>query len=103
MSQRGGTGYARDRNIWIKSCKESSVREIEIHTLLGSMIDDAKVGDGDEGNLKKTSKQLRKERDDENEVRALLEKMQQNLDEAHTKASEFERRLCQELEEWTYS
>ena len=33
----------------------------------------------------------------------LLEEMQQNLDEAHARASETERRLCHELEDYTYS
>ena len=67
------------------------------------MADDAKVEDGDKGRLRKTLKQLRKERDEENEVRALLEEMQQNLDEAHARASETERRLCQELEDYMCS
>ena len=38
-------------------------------------------------------KQLRKGRDEENEARALLEEMPQNLDEAHAGASETEQRL----------
>ena len=48
-------------------------------------------------------KQLREERDEENEARALLEEMQRNLDEAHARPCETERRLYQELEEYMYS
>ena len=43
----------------------------------------------------KPLKQLRKEKDEENEARALLEEMQQN--------SETEQRLYRELEEYMYS
>ena len=54
----------------------------------GSMADDAKAEDGDKGRLRKTLQQLRKDRDEENEARALLKEMQQNFDEAHAGASE---------------
>ena len=67
------------------------------------MADDAKVEDGDKGRLRKILKQLRKERDEENEARSLLEEKQQNLDEAHAKASETEQRLYLELEEYMFS
>ena len=53
--------------------------------------------------LRKTLKQLRKERDEENHARALLEEMQQNLDEAHARASETEQRLHRKLEKYMYS
>ena len=53
--------------------------------------------------LKDTLKKLRKEREEENEARALLEEMQQNLEEAHARASETERKLYRELGEYTHS
>ena len=79
-----------------------------------SMADDAKVEDGDRGRLKKTFKQLRKERDEENEVGAFLEEMEQNLDEAHARAPKLSedcarssRNTCtrgtEKLEDQTYS
>ena len=66
------------------------------------MADNANVEDGDNRRFRETLKQLRKERDEENEARALLEEMQQNL-EAHARASETERILCLEHEDYMYS
>ena len=51
-----------------------------------SMADDAKVEDVDKGRLRKTLKQLRKEREEENAAQQLLEVMQQHVDEAHARA-----------------
>ena len=48
-------------------------------------------------------KKLRKEREEENEARTFLEKMQQNLEEAHARASETDRKLCRELGEYIQS
>ena len=75
-------------------------RNRDIHYV--GKYDDAKVEDGDKGRLRKALKQLRKDRDEEGAARELLEEMQQNVDEAHARASESERRLCQELEEFMY-
>ena len=69
------------KNTWHNSCKEGSKRETVIYTLPESMADEATVEDGDRGRLRKTLKQLRKERDEANEALAFLEEMQQNLDE----------------------
>ena len=43
--------------------------------------------------LKEVLKQLHKERDEEDVARALIEEMQQHLDEAHARACETERKL----------
>ena len=42
-----GTLAKEKKNTWAEGCKESSRRETEIHTVLESMADDAKVEDGD--------------------------------------------------------
>ena len=76
------------KNTWHKSCKESAKRETELYKMLESSTYDAKAEDNARSKLKNTLKQLCKERDAENEARALLEEMQQNLDEAHARASE---------------
>ena len=55
---------------------------------MGSLTDDAKAEDGDRGRIKKTLKQLRNEENEQCEARALLEAMQKNVDEAHSRASE---------------
>ena len=98
-----GTLVKEKENTWAKGCKERSKRGTEIYTMSESMADGAKVEEGDKGRLRKTSKRLRTERDEENEARALPEEVQQNLGEAHARASETERRLCQELENYMYS
>ena len=71
------------------------------------MIEIASIDDRQEDKersmLKNTLKKLRKEREDESEARALLEEMQQILEEAHARASEVERKLCRELGEYTQS
>ena len=59
------------------------------------MADDAKIEDGDNGRLRKTLKLFRKERGEESAARELLDEMQQNVDEAHARVRETERRLCQ--------
>ena len=74
-----GTIVKEKKSTLMKSCKESSKRDTEMHTMSESVVGDAKVEDGDKGRLRKTLEQLRKERDEENEVRAFLEEMQQNL------------------------
>ena len=63
------------------------------------VADDSKVEDCDKGRPRKTLKQLRKETGEEHEARALLEAMQQNVNEAYARASETEQRLCRELVE----
>ena len=63
------------------------------------MAEDARVEDGDMSRLGKALKQLRKDRDEENATRELLEEMQQNVDDTQERASESERNLCRELEE----
>ena len=58
-----------------------------------SLADDAKVEDVDRGRLRKTLKQLRKQKDQEKEGCALLEALHHNVDEAHVRASETEQWL----------
>ena len=91
------------KNTWAKSCKESSKRKTGINAMSEGMADDVKIEDSDKGRLRKALKQHRKDRDEENAARELLEEMQQNVDDAHARSSESERRLCQELEEFMYS
>ena len=50
--------------------------------------------------LKDVLKQLQKEREEEYEARALFEGVQQDLEEAHARASENERKLCRVLGEY---
>ena len=90
------------KSTWVKSCKENSKRETEICAISEGMAEDATVEDGDKSRLRRALKQLRKDRDKENAVREFLEEMQQNVDEAHARASESERSLCRELEEDMY-
>ena len=61
-----GTLVKEKRNTGAKSCKESSKCETEIYIVSERMADDDKVEDCDKGRLRKTLKQLRKERDEEN-------------------------------------
>ena len=77
---RGGTGYGRERKVKHLDQKlQGKFEKRNRHTMSKSVVDDAKVEVGDKGRLRKTLEQLRKERDEENEVRAFLEEMQQNL------------------------
>ena len=91
------------KHTWVKSCWESAKRETEMFKVAESMADDAKDKDGDRGRPRKTLKQLRKEKDEDNEARALQEEMQQNFDAARAMASETEQGLYRELEEDMYS
>ena len=71
--------------------------------MIESSGNDAKAEDGERRRLTRNLKQLRQEEDEEDEARALLENMQQNVDEAHAKASETKRRFYREIEEDLYS
>ena len=59
--------------------------------------------DKERSRLKDVVKQLRKESEEENQARVLLEEIQQNFDEAHARASETEQELCRELGEYMHS
>ena len=91
------------KNTWAKSCKESAKRETEIFKLMVSLADDATVEDGDRGRIKKTLKQLRKEENEEYEARALLEAVQQTVNEAYARDSENNLELYRELKKYMYS
>ena len=84
-------------HIWNKCCKESVKRESEFYKTMEIAAIDERQEDKERSMLKDTLKKLRKEREDENEAPALLEEMQQNLEEAHARGSENERKLCREL------
>ena len=87
---------------WVKSCKESSKRETEIYAISEGMAEDTKFEDGDKSRLRKALKQHRKDRHEGNAARELLEEMQQNVGEAHARASESEKSLWKELKEYMY-
>ena len=76
-----------------KSCKESAKRESELF----KMVEPAAIDEGKrtkkEACFKDISKQRQQEREEEHEARALIEEMQQNLEEARAKDSETERKL----------
>ena len=68
------------------------------------MTENEKAEDGDKSRLRKALKQLRKDKEEEKgAARELLEEMQQNVNEAQERASESERSLCWELEDYLYS
>ena len=64
---------------------------------------DERQEDKERSMLKDVLKQLRKEREEEDEARALIEEMRQNLEEAHPRASETERKLCLKFGEYMHS
>ena len=70
--------------------------------MLESAANDAKIEDNARNRIGQTLKQLRKE-EDVGEARALLEDMQQTVDEAEAKAFDTERRLYREIEEYMCS
>ena len=43
----------KKKNTWVKSCKESATREMQIFKMVESLADDAKVEDGDRGRIGK--------------------------------------------------
>ena len=61
---------------------------------------DEKQEDEERHNINKLFKQLRKERKEEDEARALLEEMQKNLEEAQAKASATELKLSGRYDEY---
>ena len=64
---------------------------------------DERQEDKERSMLKDVLKQLREEREEEHEARALNEEMQQNWEEARARASETERKLCRVLEDYIHS
>ena len=64
---------------------------------------DERQEDKERSMLKDVLKQLREEREEEHEARALNEEMQQNLEVAHARASETARKLCRVLGDYIHS
>ena len=83
---------------WNESCKESAIRETELYKVMEIATEDEKQEDTGR-NIKKTLKHLRKEEEQADEVRTLLDDMQQNVDEAEATVTETRRRLCREINE----
>ena len=63
-----GSALKEKKHTWSKSCKESAKGETEFFKMLESSANDAKTEDNERSRLKNTLKQLRKERDEENEA-----------------------------------
>ena len=89
-----GSALKEKTHTWNKSRKESAKRETELFKIKEIVANDEKQEDK-ESRLKDTLNKLRKERVEENEARALLQEMQRNLDEAHARSSETERKCAE--------
>ena len=63
---------------------------------------DEKHEDNERSIIKKILKQLRKEEDEADEARTLLEDMQQNLEEGEAKVNDTRRRLYREINEYMH-
>ena len=83
-----GSAVKEKKHTLKKSCKESVRRESGQSKMLESAANDAKIEDNARNRIRKTLKQLGKEEAEVSEARALLEDMQQTVDEAEARASD---------------
>ena len=98
-----GSALKEKTHTWNRTRKEGAKREIVLYKIKEIVANDKQQEDKERRRLKETLNKLRQEREEENEARALLQEMQQNLDEAHARASETERKMCRECGEYTHS
>ena len=84
---------------WNESCKVSAKREGAMLKLDGGQRNDEKQEDEERHNIDKLLKQLREERKEENEARALLEEMKK-LEEAQARASATEQKVFGRFDEY---
>ena len=80
-----GSTVKEKTNTWNKSCKDSAKRESELYKMVELAAIDERQEDKERSMLKDVLKQLQKEREEDDEARALIEEMQQNLGEAHAR------------------
>ena len=89
---------------WIKSCKESAKRETELYKMIEIATKDENQEDTERNTIKKRPKPPRKEEEEADEARTLLDDMQQNVNEANAKKNtETRRRLYREINEYMHS
>ena len=98
-----GSALKEKTHTWNKSCRESAKRETELYKMIEIDTKDEKQEDTERNIIKKTLRQLRTEEDEADEVRTLLDDMQQNVDEAEAKVTGTRRRLYREIKEHMHS
>ena len=97
-----GSAFKKMSNTRIKSCKESAKR-INIFQEGTTRRDRRKTRGQRKNIIKKTLTQLRKDEEEANEARTLLDEMQRNVDEADAKITETRSRLYRETTEDMHS
>ena len=95
-----GSALKEKKHTWNKSCKECAKRETELYKMIETSAKDEKQEDKERSIIKKTLQQLRKAEDEADEAHALLNDMQQNVDEAEATVR---RRRHREIDEYMYS
>ena len=71
-----GSVLKEKTHIWNNSCKESIKRETKLYKIVEIAANDEKQQDKERNRLKNTLQKLQKEREEENETRAVLEEIQ---------------------------
>ena len=74
-----GSTLKEKTNTWNKSCNERANRESELYKMVELAAIDERQDDKERSMFEDVLKQLRKEREEEHEARALIEDMQHNL------------------------
>ena len=88
-----GTIVKEKTNTWNESFKESVMRESELCKMVEQAVIDERQEHRERSMTKYLLHQLQKRREEKDEARGLIDEAQRNLDEAHTRSCEVERKI----------